>query len=225
MFTDRREAGRLLAAELARFADRADVVVLALPRGGVPVGYEIARALRAPLDVLVVRKLGVPGQPELAMGAIASGGIRVIDPNIVDAIGVPDAAIEAAVRRETAELARRERAFRGDRPPLDVRDDTVIVVDDGLATGSTMRAGLEAVRARGPARIVCAVPVAPPEACVALRAYADDVICLLTPEHMYAVGLWYHDFAQTEDDEVRALLDAAARERAGAPAETPAHPM
>ena len=224
-FQDRRDAGRQLASALDGYAGRADAVVLALPRGGVPVGYEIARALGVPLDVLVVRKLGVPGQPELAMGAIASGGIRVIDRRIVETIGIPDRVLEAASERERAELERRERAFRGDRPPRDIRDRIAIVVDDGLATGSTMRAALDAVRTRGPARVVCAVPVAPPETCAALRQHADEMICLVTPPDMYAVGLWYEDFAQTEDDEVRALLDAAARDQASASSEAAAHPQ
>lgn len=225
MFTDRRDAGRQLARALDAYARRPDVVVLALPRGGVPVGYEIARALGVPLDVLVVRKLGVPGQPELAMGAIASGGIRVIDRRIVDSIGIPDRVLEAASQRERAELERRERAFRGDRPPLDIGGRIAIVVDDGLATGSSMRAALDAVRTRRPVRIVCAVPVAPPETCAALRQHADEMICLVTPEDMYAVGLWYENFAQTDDDEVRALLEAAARDLAAVSAEAAAHPQ
>jgi predicted phosphoribosyltransferase len=224
-FTDRRDAGRQLASALDAYAGRQDVVVLALPRGGVPVGYEIARALGVPLDVLVVRKLGVPGQPELAMGAIASGGIRVIDRRIVDSIGIPDRVVEAASERERAELERRERAFRGDRPPRDIHGCIAIVVDDGLATGSTMRAALDAVRTRGPARVVCAVPVAPPETCAALRKHADEMICLVTPPDMYAVGLWYEDFAQTEDDEVRALLEAAAQGQASVSIEAAAHPQ
>jgi predicted phosphoribosyltransferase len=207
MFRDRREAGQLLATALSRYAGRPDVVVLALPRGGVPVAYEVAQALGAPLDVFVVRKLGVPGHEELAMGAVATPGVRVLNEEVVRGLGIPARMIEAVAAREQAELARRERLYRGDRPPLDVRGHTVILVDDGLATGATMHAAVRALRQRQPARIVVAVPTAAAEACEALETEADDVVCAVTPEPFYSVGLWYDDFEQTTDDEVRALLD------------------
>jgi predicted phosphoribosyltransferase len=210
-FRDRREAGRLLAATLAAYANRPDVLVLALPRGGVPVAYEVARVLGASLDVFLVRKLGVPGHEELAMGAIASGGVRVINNELVRALRIPDYMIEAIVAQEQQELARRERLYRGDRPPPDVRGRTVILVDDGLATGSTMYAAVTALRQQQPARIVVAVPIAAPETCDELREAADDIVCAVTPQPFHAVGLWYEDFSQTTDDEVRDLL-AQARE-------------
>ena len=216
LFPDRRAAGRLLATKLARYANRPDVVVLALPRGGVPVAYEVARALNAPLDVFVVRKLGVPGHGELAMGAVATGGVRVLNAEIVRALRIPDHVIEAVAAREQEELRRRERAYRGDRPPLDVRGRTVILVDDGLATGASMQAAIEALRQQQPARIVVAVPTAAPETCDALRARVDDVVCAVTPEPFYAVGLWYEDFSQTTDDEVRELLGRSAEDRRAA---------
>jgi len=212
-FRDRRDAGRFLATKLSDYADRADVLVLALPRGGVPVGYEVARALHAPLDVFLVRKLGVPGHEELAMGAIATGGVRVVNQQLVQALGIPPAAVEAVVAREQQELERRERAYRDDRPPPDVRGRTCILVDDGLATGSTMRAAAAALRAEDAASIVVAVPVAPPETCEELQSDADRIICALTPEPFYAVGLWYEDFAQTTDEEVYDLLARAAQDR------------
>jgi putative phosphoribosyl transferase len=206
-FRDRLEAGELLGAAVARrYADRDDLLVLGLPRGGLPVAHGVAAALGAVLDVFVVRKLGVPGQEELAMGAIASGGVRVMNRDVLDYISVSDRAVEAVAARETRELERRERAFRGDRPPLDVRDRTVIVVDDGLATGSTMRAAVRALRAMGPRNVVIAVPVGAPATCQSLHAEAGDVICLRTPDPFEAVGLWYDDFTQTTDDEVHALL-------------------
>jgi erythromycin esterase-like protein/predicted phosphoribosyltransferase len=205
LFRDRREAGRLLATKLTAYANRPDVVVLALPRGGVPVAYEVARALDAPLDVFVVRKLGVPGHEELAMGALATGGVRVLN-EVVQHLGIPSTLIEAVTNHELTELERRERLYRGNRPPLDVRNRTVILVDDGLATGSTMRAAVRALRQQQPASIVVAVPVAAPESCEELRTLADDVICAVTPEAFHAVGLWYQDFSQTTDEEVRALL-------------------
>ena len=215
-FRDRRAAGRLVAAKLARYAERPDVVVLALPRGGVPVAYEVAQALDAPLDVFAVRKLGLPGHEELAMGAVATGGVRVLNEQIVRALSLPPDLIDAVAAREQHELARRERLYRGDRPPLDVRGRTVILVDDGLATGATMHAAIEALRAQQPARIVVAVPTAAPETCEALRAKADEVVCAITPEPFYAVGLWYDDFSQTSDDEVRQLLARSAEERRAA---------
>jgi predicted phosphoribosyltransferase len=208
-FRDRTEAGRRLAERLTAYADRPDVLVLALPRGGVPVAYEVARALRAPLDVFLVRKLGVPGYEELAMGAVATGGVRVLNDQIVAGLRIPDHVIEAVAEAEQQELARRERLYRGDRPPPDVRHRTVILVDDGLATGATMQAAIKALRALPPARIVVAVPTGSPETCEQLKAQADDVICAITPEPFHAVGLWYEDFTQTTDEEVRDLLARA----------------
>ena len=206
LFRDRREAGRLLAAKLTGYANRPDVIVLALPRGGVPVADEVARALGAPLDVFVVRKLGVPGSEELAMGAVATGGVRVLNDQLVNRLGIPDHLIDAVAVREGQELARRERLYRGGRPLLDVRDRTVILVDDGLATGATMHAAIAALRQLHPARIVVAVPTASPETCEEMRAEVDDVICAITPEPFQAVGRWYQDFAQTTDEEVQDLL-------------------
>src|ERR1700680_4995905 len=206
LFRDRREAGRLLAAKLSGYANRPDLLVLALPRGGVPVAYEVARALGAPLDVFVVRKLGVPGYEELAMGAVATGGVRVLNDQLVERLGIPESLIDAVAARERQELARRERLYRGGRPPPDVRGRTVILVDDGLATGATMRAAIMALRQLQPARIVAAIPTASPETCEELRAEVDDVICAITPEPFLAVGHWYEDFSQTTDDEVRGLL-------------------
>jgi putative phosphoribosyl transferase len=208
-FRDRTEAGRRLAERLTAYADRPDVLVLALPRGGVPVAYEVARALRAPLDVFLVRKLGVPGYEELAMGAVATGGVRVLNDQIVAGLRIPDHVIEAVAEAEQQELARRERVYRGDRPPPDVRHRTVILVDDGLATGATMQAAIKALRALPPARIVVAVPTGSPETCEQLKAQADDVICAITPEPFHAVGRWYEDFTQTTDEEVRDLLARA----------------
>src|SRR5712691_5226049 len=210
-FRDRREAGRLLAAQLSAYANLPDVLVLALPRGGVPVAAEVARALGAPLDVFVVRKLGVPGHEEYALGAIATGGVRVLNEDVVRALQIPDHVIDAVAAREQEELARRERVYRGDRPPLDVRGRTVILVDDGLATGATMHAAIRALRQQQPARIVVAVPTAAPQTCDALRSEVDDVICAITPEPFHSVGLWYDDFSQTTDDEVRELLARAQR--------------
>jgi predicted phosphoribosyltransferase len=211
-FRDRREAGRLLAEQLASYANRPDVLVLALPRGGVPVAYEVAHTLDAPLDVFLVRKLGIPGHEELAMGAVATGGVRVLNDDIVRALRIPDHVIDAVAARERQELARREHLYRGDRPPADVRGRTVILVDDGLATGATMQAAIKALRQREPARIVVAVPIASPETCEELKTQVDDVICAITPDPFYAVGLWYADFSQTTDEEVRDLLGSAARE-------------
>ncbi|MGZ3352089.1 MAG: erythromycin esterase family protein, partial [Xanthobacteraceae bacterium] len=206
LFRDRREAGRVLAEKLAAFSNRPDVLVLALPRGGVPVAYEVARALGAPLDVFVVRKLGVPGYEELAMGAVATGGVRVLNDQLVERLGIPEHIIDAVAARERRELARRERLYRGGRSPPDVRGRTVILVDDGLATGATMHAAIQALRQQNPARIVVAVPTASPETCEEMKARADDVICAITPEPFHAVGRWYQDFSQTTDEEVAALL-------------------
>jgi predicted phosphoribosyltransferase len=211
-FGDRREAGRVLADHLYQFAGRNDVVVLALPRGGVPVGYEVARALGAAFDVFVVRKLGVPGHSELAMGAIASGGVRVLNEELLAAYPISRAAFESVTRAEEMELERRERAYREGHPLVPIEGRTVILVDDGLATGSSMHAAVLAVRRLRPARIVVAVPVGAPDTCHALRAFADEVVCALMPERFRAVGLWYADFSETTDEEVRTLLAANRRE-------------
>jgi len=208
MLANRREAGAVLARALARYGGRSDVVVLALPRGGVPVGYEVARALGAPLDVFVVRKLGVPGHRELAMGAIASGGARVLNREVIAWYGVKPSAIEATAAEELAELERRERLYRKDREPAPISQHTIILVDDGLATGATMKAAVAALRARRPARIVVAVPVGSPASCAQLRAAADEVICAREPGDFAAVGQFYADFEQTSDAEVRELLES-----------------
>ena len=212
MFRDRSHAGRALAGMLARYAGRPDVVVLALPRGGVPVGYEVARALGAPLDVFVVRKLGVPGHEELAMGAIASGGVRIVSENVVEALNISDRVIATVAAAEARELERRERLYREGRLFPDVRGRTLILVDDGLATGSSMRAAAAALRSLGAARIVAAVPVAPKESCDALRELVDEVVCARVPERFMAVGEWYEDFSQTSDEEVSELLRRGQRE-------------
>ena len=211
-YRDRRHAGVELARHLADVKGQ-DVVVLALPRGGVPVAFEVARALDAQLDVFVVRKLGLPGHPEFAMGAIASGGVRVLNDEVVRLYRIPEQAVEAIARDERHELERRERAFRSQRPPLDVGGRTVVLIDDGLATGSTMKAAVEAVRSLRPARIIVAVPVGSPDTCREFAAIADDIICARAPEHFAAVGQWYDDFRQTTDEEVRELLQTAASER------------
>jgi len=205
-FTDRHEAGRELARLLGHYAHRPDVWVLGLPRGGVPVAYEVARALGAPLDVLVVRKLGVPGHEELAMGAIAPGGVRVLNQGLLEQLGIEPRELERVERRERAELERRQQAYRGPRPFPDLRGKSVILVDDGLATGASMRAAVLALRAMNPARIVVAVPVAPPDSCEALLEVADEVKALRQPEPFRAVGLWYEHFPQTSDEEVQELL-------------------
>jgi predicted phosphoribosyltransferase len=208
-FRSRREAGRAVADQLGGYAGRPDVLVVGIPRGGLAVASEIARALGAPLDVFAVRKLGVPGHEELAMGAIATGGVVVRNDEVVEGLGISDGLIETVVARERRKLQRREEAYRGNRAPLEVAGRTVIVVDDGLATGSTMRAAVRALRARGPARIVVAVPVAPPDTCASLRSEADEVVCPLMPEPFQAVGLWYDAFPQLEDEEVREILEQA----------------
>jgi len=209
-FVDRRNAGRVLASRLAKYAGREDVVVLALPRGGVPVAYEVASALGVPMDVFLVRKLGTPGHRELAMGAIASGGVRVLNEDVVRWYGVSEFAIERISRQEQEELERRELAYRGERPAPDLENKIVILIDDGLATGSTMRAGAQAVRAQRPARVVIAVPVGAPQTCAELAPVADEVICARMPEPFSAVGQWYVNFDQTEDDEVRELLQKSS---------------
>jgi predicted phosphoribosyltransferase len=213
LFHNRSDAGRKLAERLAAYADRPDVLVLALPRGGVPVGLEVARALHAPLDVFLVRKLGVPGREELAMGALASGGIRVLNEDIINQLGIPEEVIDAVARAEAQELRRREQAYRDDRPEPEVRGRTILLVDDGLATGSSMRAAVAALRKQGPARIVVAVPVGAIETCEDLRMFADEVVCARTPEPFYAVGIWYEDFTQTTDEEVHDLLAQANEEQ------------
>jgi len=205
-FINRRDAGRTLVTYLSRYAGRDDVIVLALPRGGVPVAYEVAQALGAPLDLFLVRKLGTPGHRELAMGAIASGGIRVLNEDVVRWYSIPESVIEAVVREEQQELERRERAYREDRPAPDLRNRIVILTDDGLATGSTLRSAAQAVRERQPSRVVVAVPVGARETCAELAAYADEVICARMPEPFASVGQWYLDFNQTDDEEVRALM-------------------
>jgi putative phosphoribosyl transferase len=214
-FRDRTDAGRHLAEQLVMYTGRPNLLVLALPRGGVPVAFEVAKALNAPLDVFLVRKLGVPGHEELAMGALASGGVIVLNDDVVGPLRIPDQVIDRVAAVEQRELERRERLYRGDRPPIDARGRTAILVDDGLATGATMRAAAAALRRQQPARIVIAVPTAAPETCDEFRAEVDDIVCAITPDPFYAVGLWYEDFSQTTDDEVRYLLDLAARQRAG----------
>jgi predicted phosphoribosyltransferase len=205
-FENRAQAGRMLAAQLAEYRGRPDVLVLGLPRGGVPVAFEVAQALGAPLDVYLVRKLGVPGHAELAMGAIASGGVRVVNQAMLRSLRISPQQLDAVIRAEEAELRRQERVYRGDRPPPDVSGRTAMLVDDGLATGATMQAAVAALRSAGPKEVVVAVPVAPPETCAELEEEADRVVCALTPEPFYAVGAWYRDFSQTSDDEVRELL-------------------
>jgi putative phosphoribosyl transferase len=207
-FADRRDAGRRLATALHQYAGRDDVVVLGLPRGGVPVAYEVGQALGAPVDVFLVRKLGFPGHEELAMGAIASGGVMVLNQDVLGAGGISPEKIEQVAARELETLNRQELSFRGDRPPVEVRDKVAIVVDDGLATGATMRAAVKALRERGTGRIVVAVPTAPVETCEALRHEVDEVVCATTPDPFMAVGLWYRDFHPVSDDEVRKLLAA-----------------
>jgi len=210
-FTNRTEAGRKLAWRLRKYADRDDVIVLGVPRGGVPVAFEVATALRAPLDVFVIRKLGVPGHQELAFGAIGSGGIRVLDRDIVEGWGITGLDIDRVTRAEKQELERRERAYRGGRPPLDLKGMIAILVDDGIATGSSMRAAIRALRQLKPARIVIAVPVAAPRTCNHLAFEADELVCLDMPEPFYGVGQFYGDFSEVSDDEVNALLDRASR--------------
>lgn len=206
-FANRAQAGSELGERLVAYAGREDVIVLALPRGGVPVGREVARALGAPLDVLIVRKLGLPGQEELAMGALASGGTRVLNEELVSQLGVPAEIVDRVAAREAVELERREQRYRDGRPPPDVTGRVVILVDDGLATGSTMRAAVLALRQRRPSRIVVAVPTAPPQVASQLEGLADEVVCLMQPEPFFAVGLSYDDFSEVGDDEVRRLLD------------------
>ncbi|MBS1818414.1 MAG: phosphoribosyltransferase [Acidobacteria bacterium] len=217
-FANREDAGRQLAAHLTEYANRADVVVLGLPRGGVPVAAEIAGRLHAPLDVLVVRKLGVPGYAELAMGAIASGGVQVLNADVIEQTGISPAAVAHAAARERVELERRERAFRAGRAPMSVSGRVVLLVDDGLATGATMEAGIAGLRQLQPASIVVVVPVGAPESCSRVRRHADRFVCLQQPPFFQAVGEWYEDFSQTTDEEVQRLLEEARTRMQGAAA-------
>jgi predicted phosphoribosyltransferase len=211
IFRDRKDAGRQLAEKLKKYANRPDVLILALPRGGVPVAFEVAQQLKVPLDIFLVRKLGVPGYEELAMGAIASGGERIINDDVVRYLQIPGEVIDAVAAEEQRELERRERAYRDDRPPPDVKGRVAILIDDGLATGSTMRAAAAALRKQVPKRIVVAVPVSAPETCNEFRNEVDEIVCAVTPEPFRGVGLWYEDFSQTTDEEVRELLARATQ--------------
>lgn len=212
-FRDRTEAGQQLAAKLTAYVNRPDVLVLALPRGGVPVAFEVARALHAPLDVLVVRKLGVPGQEELAMGAIATGGVRILNNDVVELLGIPDEVINRVAAQEQQEVERREHLSRGDRPTYDVHGRTIILVDDGIATGATMRAAVAALKQQQPARLIIAVPVAAASTCDAFAAEVDELVCVIRPAIFYAVGFWYENFSQTTDEEVRDLLEQGRYEQ------------
>jgi putative phosphoribosyl transferase len=212
-FRDRTQAGQILAAQLAVYANRPDVLVLAFPRGGVPVAFEVARALHAPLDVIIVRKLGVPGEEELAMGAIASGGVRVLNDDVVQLLGISEKEINRVAAHEQREVERRERLYRGDRPAYEVHGRTVILVDDGIATGATMRAAVAAVRQQQPARIVIAIPVAASSTCEEFVGEVDELVCVLRPEAFFAVGFWYEHFSQTTDEEVRDLLQQTTHEQ------------
>jgi putative phosphoribosyl transferase len=211
-FRDRRDAGRKLAQELLHYANRSDVTILALPRGGIPVALEVALALNAPLDILIVRKLGLPGQEELAIGAIASGGIRILNDDIIRILNIPEEVINIVVHQELQELKRREQSYRGERPAPEIRDRTIVLVDDGLATGASMRAAVAGLRVRHPARIVVAVPTAAREVCDALSHEVDEVVCVMTPEPFFGVGRWYEDFRQISDEDVRILLEQANRQ-------------
>lgn len=214
-FRNRAEAGAVLARKLERYRDMPGVLVLGLPRGGVPVAEAVATALNAPLDILLVRKLGVPGQEELAMGAIASNGIQILNDSVIQYMGIPESVLEAVTKREAEEIRRREQAYRGVRPAADIPGKTVIVVDDGLATGSTMKAAIAALRRQEPAKIIVAVPTASPETCEELKSEADEIVCAITPEPFYAVGFSYEDFEQTTDAEVRALIQSASKRSPG----------
>jgi predicted phosphoribosyltransferase len=211
-FRDRRDAGKILAQKLSEYAGRSDVIVLALPRGGVPVAYEVALALNVPLDIFVVRKLGLPGHEELAIGAIASGGVRVLNEDIIHALNIPEEMLNRVLQQELQELQRREQSYRGDRPALDIQNRTVILIDDGLATGASMRAAVAGVRTQHPTRIVIAVPTAAPETCNTLEFEVDEIVCVMTPEPFFGVSRWYADFRQTTDEEVRTLLEEATRQ-------------
>jgi predicted phosphoribosyltransferase len=206
-FLDRRDGGRQLAAKLSEYAYQPDVIALALPRGGVPVAHEVARALDVPLDLLIVRKLGLPGREELAIGAIASGGIRILNEDIVHALSIDPGVIDRVTEHEMEELQRRQQQYRGDRTALEVRGKTVILIDDGLATGASMLAAVQALRTRNPARIIVAVPAAAPQAIDLLRKKVDKIICVIAPDPFEGVGKWYEDFSQTTDEEVQLLLE------------------
>ncbi len=220
-FKNRSEAGRFLAQNLAEYTNNPNVVVLALPRGGVPVAFEVAKALNAPLDIFVVRKLGVPGYDELAMGAIASGGIRVLNSRVLDYLDIPDEMIERVAAREKRELERRERLYRGMRPTIDVRGRTVIIVDDGMATGSTMRAAVRALRQQKPEKIIVAVPVGARETCESFAKEVDTMcVCAITPEPFDGVGLWYRNFEQTSDEQVKQLLARVSKRQSRRAADT-----
>lgn len=212
LYRDRFDAGKRLAGLLGAYAHRRDVLVLALPRGGVPVAFEVAKALSAPLDVFLVRKLGVPGHEELAMGALASGGICVLNEEVTSSLRIPDQVIDRVREQEQRELIRRERLYRDDRPAPEVSGRTIMLIDDGLATGASMRSAAIALRQRDPARLVIAVPVASPSACLDLQCKVDEIVCALTPDSFFGVGQWYEDFSQTSDQEVHDLLDRAGRE-------------
>src|SRR6266699_3906897 len=220
-FRDRTEAGKLLATQLTTYANLQDVLVLALPRGGVPVAFEVARELHAPLDVMVVRKLGVPRQEELAMGAIATGGVRILNLDVVQFLDIPDELINTIAAREQAELERRERLYRGDRPAYDVHGRTVILVDDGIATGATMHAAVAALKQRQPTRIIIAVPTAAPLTCAEFEAEVDELVCVIRPDPFIAVGYWYSQFSQTSDEEVRSLHEQTNQETSTIPRNTP----
>lgn len=213
LFRDRTEAGQKLAQKLTVYANRQDVLVLGLPRGGVPVAFEVAKALNAPLDVFLVRKLGVPGQEEFAMGAIASGGVRILNQEVIERLHISQEAIARTAAQEQRELERRESAYRGNRPPLDLKDRTIILVDDGLATGATMHAAAIAIRQQQPKQIIAAVPVSAPEVCDEVRVEVDEIICAETPRPFVAVGLWYQKFSQTTDDQVQNLLQTTTKEK------------
>jgi putative phosphoribosyl transferase len=211
-FRHRRDAGKKLAQELLHYANRSDVIILALPRGGVPVAYEVALALNVPMDVFIVRKLGVPGHEELAIGAVASGGIRVLNEDIIRVLNIPEEMINMVAERELLELQRREHHYRGDNPAPEVRDRTVILIDDGLATGASMRAAVAGLRAQNPGRIVVAVPTAAPETCKSFETEVDEIVCAITPEPFLGVGRWYEDFSQTTDEGVRLFLQDIRRQ-------------
>ena len=220
IFRNRSDAGQYLATKLLQYKDRQDVLVLALPRGGVPVAFEVAQALRVPMDIFLVRKLGVPGHEELAMGAIATGGVRVLNEDTVDYLGIPADVIDSIAETELKELKRRELVYRGNRPAPDVKGKTLILIDDGLATGSTIRAAAQALRRREPARIIVAVPVSAPQTCDEYRIGVDEIVCAVTPEPFFGVGKWYLDFSQTTDEEVRDLLELARSEKRMSSAKT-----
>ncbi len=209
LYENRSQAGKILAQDLMQYKDQPDILVLALPRGGVPVAYEVAKTLHAPLDVFLVRKLGVPGREELAMGAIASGDVRVLNPEVIRALNIPPQIVDRTAAVEQRELERREREYRDNRPWPDLHGKTVILVDDGLATGASMRAAVEAIQQQNPAKVVVAVPTGSPEACQSFEQVADQVICAATPQPFYGVGMWYEDFSPTSDEEVRDLLAKA----------------